>query len=264
MTAVALPAKRELFGIGVTPTRYAEVVAAVVAAAREHRSLTVTALATHGLMEAVHDGEFGAVVNGLDVVTPDGQPVRWALNALHSAGLSDRVYGPDLMREVLAAMEPAGLTAYFFGSSEQTCRLLVDAVTAQHPGLRVAGWQADRFRAATVEEDAADVQTILRSGADVVFCGRGCPRQERWVHEHRTALPLPTLAVGAAFDYLAGNLARPPAWMQDSGLEWLARLVQEPRRLWRRYLVTNSQFLGHLALALARRFSSPSEPPRAA
>ena len=247
-----LPPKRDLFGVGVTPTRYDEAVAAVVAAARARRSLTVTALATHGLMEAVHDDGFGAVVNGIDVVTPDGQPLRWALNRLHGAGLTDRVYGPDLTRAVLAAMEREGLQPFFFGSSEQTCRALVDAVTAKHPALRVAGFQADRFREATPEEDAADVATILASGADVVFCGRGCPRQERWVHAHRDLLPMPSLAVGAAFDYIAGNLQRPPRWMQDHGLEWLARLVQEPRRLFRRYLVTNLQFVAHFAAALAR------------
>lgn len=248
-----LPAKRDLFGIGVSATTYAEVVDAVVAAARARRSLTITALATHGLMEAVHGDDFGAVVNGLDVVTPDGQPLRWALNALHGAGLSDRVYGPDLTRAVLARMEQEGLSAFFFGSSEETCRLLVAAVQAKHPRLQVAGYQADRFREATPEEDAADVATILASGADVVFCGRGCPRQERWVHAHRDSLPVPSLAVGAAFDYIAGNLQRPPAWMQDHGLEWLARLLQEPQRLWKRYLVTNAQFLGHFGAALARR-----------
>ena len=252
LAAPVVPVKRDVFGAGVSATTYAEVVDAVVAAAKQRRPLTVTALATHGLMEAVH-GDLGAVVAGLDVVTPDGQPLRWALNALHGAGLEERVYGPDLTRAVLAAMEREGLRPFFFGSSEQTCRMLVDAVTATHPRLQVAGYQADRFREATPEEDAADVATILASGADVVFCGRGCPRQERWVHAHRESLPLPSLAVGAAFDYLAGNLQRPPAWMQDSGLEWLARLVQEPQRLWKRYLVTNAQFLGHFAAALGRR-----------
>jgi exopolysaccharide biosynthesis WecB/TagA/CpsF family protein len=244
-----LPTKRDLFGVGVSATTYADVVDAVISAAKERRGLAVTALATHGLMEAVHNADFGVVVNGLDIVTPDGQPLRWALNSLHGAGLTDRVYGPDLTRAVLAAMEREGLHAFFFGSTPETLDLLVSAVHATHPNLVIAGVQADRFREATPEEDRADVERITSSGAHVVFCGRGCPRQERWVRAHRESLAMPSLAVGAAFDYLAGNLQRPPKWMQDHGLEWLARLIQEPRRLWRRYLVTNAQFIWHFVIA---------------
>ena len=247
-----VPDKCDLFGVSVSPTTYDEVVAAVVAAAQLRRPLTVTALATHGLMEAAHDELLGSVVNSIDIVTPDGQPLRWALNALYKRSLTDRVYGPDLTRKVIAAAEEKGLSVFFFGSSEETCQQLVAAVMAQHPQLVVAGYQADRFREATPDEDAADVARILESRADIVFCGRGCPRQERWVAAHRESLPLPTLAVGAAFDYIAGNLKRPPGWMQDHGLEWLARLVQEPGRLWRRYLVTNSQFIVQFVRALVR------------
>jgi exopolysaccharide biosynthesis WecB/TagA/CpsF family protein len=207
-------------------------------------------------MEAVHDADFGTVVNGIDIVTPDGQPLRWALNSLHQSGLTDRVYGPDLTRAVLAAMELQGLKAFFFGSTTETLELLVKAVHATHPELVIAGVQADRFREATPEEDRADVERITTSGADVVFCGRGCPRQERWVRAHRESLAMPSLAVGAAFDYLAGNLQRPPKWMQDHGLEWLARLIQEPRRLWRRYLVTNAQFIWHFVIARSKRVIS--------
>lgn len=246
------PVKRTVFGVDLTPTTYDDVVAAVLAAAKARQPLAVTALATHGLMEAAHDEAFRDVVNGIDIVTPDGQPVRWALNRLHGTGLRDRVYGPDLTRRVLAAMEREGLAAFFFGSTEETCHELIRQTLEKHPALRIAGFQADRFREATTEEDAADVETILRSGADVVFCGRGCPRQERWVHAHRATIPLPSLAVGAAFDYIAGNLDRPPAWMQAAGLEWLYRLAQEPGRLWRRYLVTNTQYVLLMAKATLR------------
>jgi exopolysaccharide biosynthesis WecB/TagA/CpsF family protein len=251
-TSEFAPPKLDVFGVGVTPTTYAAAVETIIAAAQARGPLAVTALATHGLMEAVHDHQFRAVVNGIDLVTPDGQPVRWALNRLHGCGLTDRVYGPDLTRFVLAAMAREGLSAFFFGSTEQTCQELIRTSRELHPDLKVAGFQADRFREATDEEDRADVRTIVESGADVVFCGRGCPRQERWVQAHRESLPMPTLAVGAAFDYIAGSLDRPPAWMQRSGLEWFYRLAQEPRRLWKRYLVTNTQYLVLMAAAMMR------------
>lgn len=249
----------DLFGVGVSATTYDDATWRVLAAARERRSFGLTALATHGLMEAVRDPELRARINRLDVVTPDGQPVRWALNRLHGAGLADRVYGPDLTVRVCAAAAEEGVGVYLFGSTPETCAAMVAELGRRFPGLAVSV-QPDRFREATPEEDAADVARIAASGAGVVLVGRGCPRQERWVTDHLgdAAAPghrvdAPMLAVGAAFDYIAGNLRRPPAWIQRAGLEWAFRLALEPRRLFRRYLVHNTAFVLRLARELARR-----------
>jgi len=256
--ADALGSKVDLFGVDVSVTTYSHATGAIMDAARNRRSYAVSALAVHGLMEAVGDPAFRAVVNEIDLVTPDGQPVRWAMNRLHHAGLEDRVYGPDLTWKVIEAAAHEGVGIYLFGSTEETCEAFRAEIERRHPEAKVVDVQPDRFRDATPAEDEADVARMNGSGAGVVLVGRGCPRQERWVAAHRGRVHAAMLAVGAAFDYGAGNLAPPPPWMQRTGLQWLYRLGQEPRRLWRRYLVTNSRFLVHFGRALVRSRLAPS------
>jgi exopolysaccharide biosynthesis WecB/TagA/CpsF family protein len=256
---VGVTPKVDVFGVGLSVTDYESATHEIIAAATARRSLGVTALATHGLMEAAGDPVFRRQVNELDLVTPDGQPVRWAMNALHGAGLEERVYGPDLVGHVCARAEREQVSVYLYGSTTETCRAFVAALGRRFPRLVVADVQPDRFREATAEERRADIERINRSGAGVVLVGRGCPRQERWVHDHLGEVNAAMLAVGAAFDYHAGTLRRPPAWMQRHGLEWLFRLVQEPRRLWRRYLVYNARFMVAFAGAYARRVTARSQ-----
>jgi exopolysaccharide biosynthesis WecB/TagA/CpsF family protein len=169
--------------------------------------------------------------------------VRWALNLLHGAGLRERVYGPTLMLNVCAAAAEAGLGVYLYGSRPEVVSQLAMRLAHRTPGLRIAGYRPSRFRASTPEEDAGDVEHILSSGAQLVFVGLGCPRQERWAFEHRDRLPMPLICVGAAFDFHAGTLKQAPGWMQDRGLEWLFRLSMEPARLWRRYATYNPTFV---------------------
>jgi len=252
--------KVPLFGIGVSVTNYTNACAAIMDAARARRSYAVSALATHGLTAAARDAELGDLVNSIELVTPDGQPVRWAMNMLHRTALGERVYGPDLVAAVCAAAATEGMSVYLFGSTAETCRAVAEELPRRYPGLRIAGVQPDRFRDATEDEDAADVQRIRASGADIVLVGRGCPRQERWVALHRGLVPAPMLAVGAAFDYIAGNITRPPPWMQRVGLEWLFRLSQEPTRLFRRYLVHNSLFCLMLAREMLQKRGVASPP----
>lgn len=243
--------KVDLFGVGVSVTTYEHATAQIMDAARNRRSFAVSALAVHGLMEATGDPTFRREVNSIDLVTPDGQPVRWAMNHLHGTRLTDRVYGPDLTWQVIAAAAEEGIGIYLFGSTEATCTAFRDEIVRRHPNAEVVDIQPDRFRDATDDEDRADVARMNASGAGVVIVGRGCPRQEKWVAAHRGRVNAAMLAVGAAFDYGAGNLATPPAWMQRAGLQWLFRLSQEPSRLWRRYLITNSLFVLRFARASA-------------
>jgi exopolysaccharide biosynthesis WecB/TagA/CpsF family protein len=253
-------AKVPLFGIGISVTDYAEASAAILEAARERRSFAVSALATHGLTEAARDPELGELVNSIELVTPDGQPVRWAMNLLHRTALSERVYGPDLVAAVCGAAAEDRMSVYLYGSTPETCRAVAEELPRRYPGLRIAGEHPDRFREATLDEDTDDVRRIRESGADIVLVGRGCPRQERWVAQHRGRVEAPMLAVGAAFDYIAGNLPRPPRYLQRAGLEWLFRLGQEPRRLFRRYLVHNSLFCLMLAREVLQKRRSASTP----
>lgn len=232
----------------------------ILAAAAAGRSFGATALAVHGLVLGARDAELGALIDRLDLVLPDGQPVRWAMNRLHGTGLTERVYGPTLMEGLCAAAARRRLPIYLYGSTGATCAKLARALQARWPELVVAGVQPDRFRDATPEEDAADVARIRGSGARIVFVGRGCPRQERWVAAHLGRVDAAMVAVGAAFDYLAGNLPRPPRWMQDRGLEWLWRLTLEPRRLLRRYLVTNALFCWLVAWQALRHGRGAARP----
>lgn len=234
---------QDLFGIRYCVTDYAKATERILQKAKTGQRLGVSALAVHGLIESYDDPNLKEKVNAIDMVVPDGQPIRWALNYFFHVGLKDRVYGPTLSQHVLAAAAAEGVPVFFYGSTSKTLELLAVELPRRFNGIQIAGFQADRFRDATPEEKQRDIDTIKRSGARIVFVGRGCPRQERWVAEHADHLSMPLLAVGAAFDFLAGNFSQAPGWMQRNGLEWLYRFMLEPRRLWRRYLYTNSKFM---------------------
>lgn len=233
----------KLLGVNVSRVDYDAAVAAIIAAAHRRESFGVTALAVHGVMEAHHDQLFAQTINRLHLITPDGQPVRWALNLLGAGELKDRVYGPTLTLKVCERAAAEQLPVFFFGSSQTVLDHLTRNLNQKFPGLIIAGAQADRFRDATPEEDEQDIRTINSSGARIVFVGRGCPRQERWVAEHLDKINAAMIAVGAAFDFHAGSVRQAPKVLQDYGLEWLFRLAIEPKRLWRRYLILNPLFI---------------------
>lgn len=242
--------KVDLFGIKYSVTNYTSAVDQIMVYVDLLKRLGesrvgygVTALAVHGLIEGYQDATLKSQINDIDLVVPDGQPVRWAMNWLHHTKLKDRVYGPTLMLNVLYAAQLRNTPVYFYGSKQETLDLLRHNLMKQFPDLQIIGMQADRFRESTEEEKQLDRKVIIDSGAKIVFVGRGCPRQEKWVAENKAHIPAVLIAVGAAFDFHAGTLKQAPLWMQNSGLEWLFRLIQEPKRLWKRYLLTNSLFL---------------------
>jgi N-acetylglucosaminyldiphosphoundecaprenol N-acetyl-beta-D-mannosaminyltransferase len=251
--------KRNVLGVQVDAVDYSAAVDKILAAAREQRSLAVTALAVHGVMTGVQDRAHGARLNAFDLVTPDGQPVRWALNSLHHAGLTDRVYGPELTMRVLTGCADEGLPVYLYGSTDETLDRLAGKLRDQLPALKIAGMEASKFRAATPGEPEEIAARIRASGARVVFVGLGCPRQEIFVYAMRQLLDAPLLAVGAAFDYHAGQLRNPPPWMQKRGLEWLWRLGLEPKRLWRRYVLLNPAYLARFGAQKSRLWRA--DPP---
>ncbi|HDO52127.1 MAG TPA: glycosyltransferase [Rhizobiales bacterium] len=256
--------KRNVLGINVSVIDYEGAVAEIIRAARERAPLKVSALAVHGIMTGALEREHRWRLNGFDLVTPDGQPVRWALNLLHGSGLKDRVYGPDLTLKICERAARQGLPVYLYGSRPAVLEKLQARLIEKHPGLIIAGARPSLFRPSTDAEKKAIVEDIRRSGARIVLVGLGCPRQEVWVHEYAGLLRMPALAVGAAFDFHAGLLSHAPRAMQDRGLEWLYRLVQEPKRLWRRYLLLNPAFLALLFAQFARlhSFSDPGVEPK--
>jgi len=261
-TAVVIDGgKRNVLGVEVDVIDYAAAVEKIIAAAHEHRSLAVTALAVHGVMTGVQDRSHGARLNSFDLVTPDGQPVRWALNSLYHADLADRVYGPELTLRVLAAAAAESLPVYLYGSTEDTLQRMVAKLHERFPALKIAGMEASKFRTAEPGEPEQIAARINDAGAQIVLVGLGCPRQEVFVHSMRDLVHAPMLAVGAAFDYHAGQLRNPPPWMQARGLEWLWRFGLEPRRLWRRYVLLNPAYLMRLGAQRTRLWSADPPPP---
>ncbi len=245
----ALP-RRDLFGVNVTAAGPDEVIDQIMRWAHRRRSATVDFMPVHGLIEAVRSQAHRERMNRFDLIACDGQPLRWALNRFHDAGLAERVYGPTTMLRVCERCAVEGVSVYLYGGRPEVLELLTYKLLERMPELRIVGAESPPFRALTAEEDESTVKRINASGAGVVFLGLGCPRQEVFAAEHRERLSAVQMCVGAAFDFHAGAVKQAPAWMQRRGLEWLYRLTREPRRLWKRYLVTNSLFV---ALYLRRR-----------
>lgn len=239
--------KVDVLGIKIDAVDYEAAVARIIAAAEAQQPYGVSALAVHGVMTGVDDAEHAARLNGLDLVTPDGQPVRWAMNLLHKTGLRERVYGPKLTLLVCQAAAKAGLPVFFYGSNDTTLVQLRERLDELAPGIRIAGMRPSKFGTASPQELDEIASEIRATGARICMVGLGCPRQEVFAFENTQRLSMPLLAVGAAFDYHAGLQAEPPAWIQRYGLQWLYRLGQDPRRLWRRYLILNPRYLWGVA-----------------
>lgn len=235
--------KWNILGVQISAIDYEAAVRRILTAAERHQRLTVSALAVHGVMTGVLDSTHRFRLNHLDLVVPDGQPVRFALKVLHGVRLPDRVYGPTLMRRVCEAAAARGQSIFLYGSRPQVLEALEQNLRAQIPDLRVAGTEPSRFRCLSDHEQRELADRIRNSGASIVFAGLGCPRQEVWVYELGHLLSLPLIAVGAAFDFHAGLLPQAPPRLQDAGLEWLFRLAYEPRRLWRRYVLLNPAYV---------------------
>ena len=160
--------------------------------------------------------------------------------------MPDRVYGPNLTLKVAESLARENLSIYLYGSNQQTLTKFARNLQQIYPDLKIVGMEESKFRRLSELERLELVKRIRASGASAVFLGLGCPRQETWAYEYRNLLNIPILAVGAAFDFHAGTLPQAPTWMQNTGLEWLFRLVQEPRRLWQRYAVLNPLYVWHL------------------
>jgi N-acetylglucosaminyldiphosphoundecaprenol N-acetyl-beta-D-mannosaminyltransferase len=209
---------------------------------KNHETRYVCITNVHSVVTASQESDFAQVLADADMCTPDGAPVAWLMRQLGNAN-QERVNGPDLMWQYCAHAEKTGETFYLFGGEQSTLDILLAKLAAQFPLLKIAGAYSPPFRALSDAEDAAIVEQINSSGAGVVWVSLGCPKQEKWMAAHRGRINAVMIGVGAAFDYHAGTMVRAPLWMQCNGLEWLHRLWSEPRRLWRRYFVTNSLFI---------------------
>lgn len=262
--------QHSILGIGVNAIDYEAAIAKVIIAAQAQLPMTVTALAVHGVMTGALDREHFYRLNCFDLVCPDGQPVRWALNALHKKKfngkkLSDRVYGPELTLRLCEAAAESDVPIFLFGATDDVLLQFSDNLCKRFAGLRIVGKRASAFRQISVQERDELAAEITASGARMCFVGLGCPRQEIFVYEMKSHLSMPLVAVGAAFAFHAGILPQAPLWMQNAGLEWLFRLTREPSRLWRRYLYLNPAYVSLLTLqkfGLYRKNQIAGTPPK--
>ncbi|GLZ88434.1 UDP-N-acetyl-D-mannosaminuronic acid transferase [Metapseudomonas resinovorans] len=220
------------------------------AAARESRYVCICN--AHSVVTARKDTIFGKVVREADMATPDGAPVAWMMRRLGVAS-QERINGPDLMWRYCAEAAQREESIYLYGGMPNTLEILQKKLLSEFPGLKIAGAYSPPYRQLTDDEDSAVIKAINDSGAGTVWVSLGCPKQEKWMAEHRGLINAAMIGVGAAFDYHAGTIKRAPLWMQRNGLEWLHRLCSEPRRLWKRYLVTNTLFIFYAGRQLLSR-----------
>ncbi|WP_417536714.1 WecB/TagA/CpsF family glycosyltransferase [Methylophaga sp.] len=221
-----------------------EAVGKIQAWVEEKSSRYVCICNAHSVVTAAQDPGFYKVIEEADMATPDGAPVAWLMRKL-GALRQERINGPDLMQRYCFEASARGESIYLYGGSEATLDTLKNELTRRFPGLKIAGAYSPPYRELTPEEQEAAIDSINASEAGTVWVSLGCPKQEAWMAAHRGRVNAVMIGVGAAFDYHAGTIRRAPLWMQHNGLEWLFRLLTEPRRLWKRYLVTNSLFIWH-------------------
>jgi N-acetylglucosaminyldiphosphoundecaprenol N-acetyl-beta-D-mannosaminyltransferase len=219
-----------------------EALAHIMVWARRRESRYVCFCNVHSVVTASRDFAFRSVVEEADLAAPDGGPVAWMLRRLGFSG-QQRINGPDLMWKYCQLAQSKESGVFLYGGSETTLSALQLKLRSAFPRLRIAGTLSPPFRPLTSDEDQSIVEQINGSGAGVVFVSLGCPKQELWMAAHRGRINAVMMGVGAAFDFHADTIRRAPKWMRDCGLEWFHRLVSEPRRLWKRYLVTNAIFL---------------------
>lgn len=196
----------------------------------------------HTTVMSFDDEEYCAVQNGGIMAIPDGGPLSSVGRKRGFSGMK-RTTGPDYMKEILKLSNEEGYRHFFYGSTEETLKKLQRTLKRSYPNVQVAGMFSPPFRTLSAQEDEEIVHMINESNADFVWIGLGAPKQERWMAEHQGKIKGFMIGVGAAFDYEAGNIDRAPMWMQKANLEWLYRLLQEPKRLFKRYFYTNTKFI---------------------
>ncbi|MEM9219736.1 MAG: WecB/TagA/CpsF family glycosyltransferase [Cyanobacteria bacterium P01_F01_bin.150] len=233
---------RYVIRMRVDATSYQDASARIIHWAREHKNVYVCAANVHMDMETWDSDEFANVVNNAALVTPDGMPLVWALKAL---GVSDasRVYGPTLTLHVCEAAALEGVPIALYGGTPESLEAFSSFLEEKYTGINIACRISPPFRPLTKDEDEEYTKQIIDSGAQILFVGIGCPKQEYWMFSHQKRIPAVMLGVGAAFDFHSGRVQQAPPLLQKLGLEWAFRFAMEPGRLWKRYVYNNPRFI---------------------
>jgi len=242
------PPRVNILGVGISAINMNIALKVIETWITKRESHYVCVTPVHSVMECQRDPQLRHIFNTSGMTTPDGMPLVW-ISRLKGFRHVDRVYGPDLMLALCERSVARGYRHFFYGGAEGVPEQLAEVLQRRFPGLVVAGTFSPPFRPLTPEEDEHIVQMINKAVPDIVWVGLGSPKQERWMAAHVDRLTAPVLiGVGAAFDFHTGRKPQAPRWMQRSGLEWLFRLLTEPRRLWRRYLINNPLFVALVIL----------------
>lgn len=231
-----------ILGTAIDTTSYQDACDRIAKWVNAKQSCYIVAANVHVVMTAYWNLAYRQIVNHAALITPDGMPLVWGLRRLGIAK-QPRVYGPDLMLAWCDRAAKEKQSIYLYGGTDTMLQHLAQNLLRHFPNLIIAGTHAPPFRPLSPVEEAADIEKIQRSGAAVVFVGLGCPKQEKWMARQQGQLNAVMIGVGAAFAFHSGAVSQAPRWMMAWGLEWLYRLSQEPRRLWRRYVVNNTAFL---------------------
>lgn len=236
------PFTNRILGVNIAVTNMQDVVKLIVEQIDELKGKFICLSNVHTTVMSQRDDEYRKIQNAAFLALPDGSPLA-LVQRLRGYRTAEQVAGPDLMPALWNATENKGISHYFYGSTTETIAALEKKLKKNYPELKIAGMEAPPFRSLTAEEDEEAVRRINASGASIVWVGLGAPKQEKWMYEHRDRINALMLGVGAGFDFHAGTVKRAPAWMRNHYLEWLYRLIQDPKRLWKRYVQTNAGFL---------------------
>lgn len=241
-----------VLGLKVDLTDYDKVIASITELARAARGGYVCVTNVHVTIEAEDDPTYRELVNNADLVLPDGTPLVW-MQRWQGHQDASQVRGPSLMPMLMEHAERERLKVGFLGGRQETLDKILERAHVDFPGLDISYAYSPPFRALTDDEDIAITDAINVSGTQILFVGLGCPKQERWIAINRDRVRAVSIGVGAAFDLYAGNIRAAPAMLSRLGLEWVFRLLQEPRRLFSRYLVVNPRFVWLAGKQLMRR-----------
>ena len=236
------PFTNRILGVNIAVTNMQDTIELILSQIDELKGKFICLSNVHTTVMSDKDEEYRKIQNAAFLALPDGSPLA-LLQRLRGYKGAEQVAGPDLMPALWKATENTGISHYFYGSSQETIDALKAQLQRRYPGLSIAGMEAPPFRPLTKEEDQEAVRKINESGAQIVWVGLGAPKQERWMYEHQSSVNALMLGVGAGFDFHAGTVKRAPAWMRNHYLEWLYRLIQDPKRLWKRYVETNGKFI---------------------
>jgi len=234
--------KQQLINFNLTKGKYVQFIEQLLTLASNKKAAIVCVANVHMFVEAQQNEEFLAIINNAEMVTPDGKPLTWALRLLYGIK-QERVAGMDLLPDLLKKMEEQELSVYFYGGSQEMLNSTTKHIQQKYPLLKVAGSFSPPFRALTENEHGQIIESINESNPHVVFVILGCPKQEKWMDSVKGKINSVMIGVGGALPVMIGLQKRAPLWMQNAGLEWLYRLIQEPGRLFKRYAVTNTFFI---------------------